>query len=157
MLRAMDHGTLLGPGEGDRVPNPVGGDVLFKVVDGHITVFESVVAPGAGPPLHTHAAEDEGLYVLAGEMRFRLGEEVSPAPAGTFMFVRRGVPHCFQNVGAERALLLITFTPSGMERFFPRVVELSASLPAPEAFARAGGEVGLSVAGPPLAVSHPLE
>ena len=157
MLPAMDHGTVLGPGEGDRVPNPVGGDVLFKVRDGAIALFESVVASGAGPPLHTHANEEEGLYVLHGTMRFRLGDEVRSAPAGTFMFAPRGVPHCFQNVGAEPATLLITFTPAGMERFFPRVAELSASLPAPDAFAAAGREVGLTVAGPPLAVSHPLE
>jgi quercetin dioxygenase-like cupin family protein len=56
-----------------------------------MTVFETVAAPQEGPPLHFHQLQDEWLYVLEGEMRFRLGDDVMPAPAGSFAFIPRGV------------------------------------------------------------------
>ena len=61
------------PGEGGALENPVGGDVVFKVrgeqTGGTLTAFETVAPCGEGPPLHTHANEDESLYVIAGEMQ----------------------------------------------------------------------------------------
>lgn len=148
-----------GPGEGARIRNPVGGSLTFKVrgeqSNGSLLVVETEVPPGDGPPLHIHANEDEGLYTLAGEVRFRLGDDVRPAPPGTFMFVPRGVPHCFQNVGDGDARVLVFFTPAGMEGFFERFGALSPAEMTPESFRRLGAEVGMQVAGPPLAKSHP--
>ena len=88
--------------------------------NGALTLFENVIAPGDGPPLHTHADEDESWYVLQGALRFRLGDDIADAPAGAFVFVPRGTPHCFQNAGAQPARIIVMFTPSGMERFFDR-------------------------------------
>src|SRR4051794_35458713 len=138
-------GLAVGPGEGDQLFNPVGGQVTFKVRTAGITVFESVIAPGDGPPLHLHRNEDEALYVLGGTFRFRLGEEIVEAPRGSMMFAPRGVPHCFQNVASEPGTLLITFAPGGMERFF----ELTGS--DPSKFAEAAAQVGMEVVGPSLA------
>ena len=42
-----------------------------------------------------------------GHLGFPLGEERSAAPAGTFVFVPRTVPHAFQNVGATPARILV--------------------------------------------------
>jgi len=53
----------LAPGEGATVKNPTGGSLTFKVrgeeTDGSLTVFESTVAGGEGPPLHVHPHLDE--------------------------------------------------------------------------------------------------
>src|SRR6478735_9913591 len=88
------------PGEGTFVRGPVGGPLTFKVrgeqSDGRLTALENVIPPGEGPPLHRHANEDETWQVLEGELRFRLDDDIRPAPAGTFVFVPRGIPHCFQ-------------------------------------------------------------
>jgi quercetin dioxygenase-like cupin family protein len=139
---------VVGPGGGETVRNPVGGIVTFKATGmetaSALTVFESVIAPGDGPPLHVHAREDEVLYVLEGEFRFQLGEEVHEAPEGSLMYVPRDVAHCFQNVASHPSRLLITFTPAGMEHFFA----LSGGDPA--AFAQAAEVVGMEVVGPPL-------
>jgi quercetin dioxygenase-like cupin family protein len=139
---------------------PAGGPLTFKArgeqTGGRLTVFENEVAPMDGPPLHTHANEDESWYVLEGELRFRLGEELSSAPAGSFVYVPRGVAHCFQNVGAGPARILVIFNPSGMEGFFDRFAALPAGAVNPEAFKSIGAEVGMDVVGPPLAKSHPL-
>jgi quercetin dioxygenase-like cupin family protein len=146
------------PGEGGTVDNPLGADVVFKArgeqTDGTLTAFETVVGPGDGPPLHTHANEGESVYVLDGEMRFKLRDEIQAAPAGSFVFIPRGAPHTWQNVGDGPARILIHFTPSGMERFFDGFAALEA--PGPAAFETVGAEVGVGVVGPPLAQSDPV-
>lgn len=150
--------VVVGPGEGRRIQGPAGGPLTFKArsaeTNGALTLFENVIAPGDGPPLHTHEAEDESWYVLEGELRFKLGGEIRHAPQGSFVFVPRRTPHCFQNVGEAPARIIVFFTPAGMESFFDRF----AALPAfdPEAFGRLGADAGMTVLGPPLAVSDPL-
>jgi quercetin dioxygenase-like cupin family protein len=145
----------VGPDEGVTVRGPVGGPLTFKVrgdqTGGVLTVLETVVAPGEGPPLHTHANEDESWYVLEGELRFQLDTEMRPAPAGSFVFVPRGTPHCFKNLGSEPCRVLVLFTPSGMETFFDRFASLPAGPVDPDAFRTIGAPVGMDVIGPPLA------
>jgi quercetin dioxygenase-like cupin family protein len=147
------------PGEGATIQGPAGGPLTFKArgeqTNGALTLFENVIAPGDGPPLHTHAGEDESWYVLEGALRFRLGDEIASAPAGSFVFVPRGTPHCFQNIGEEPARIIVMFTPSGMERFFDRFATLPAGPVDPGAFRSIGAEVGMDVIGPPMAAAHP--
>ena len=151
--------VIVPPGGGTPIEGPVGGPLTFKVrgteTGGALTALENVIPPGEGPPMHVHAAEDESWYVLEGELRFALGGELAPASAGSFVFVPRGTPHCFQNVGATPARLLVLFTPAGMERFFERFATIPAGRFDPESFRTAGAEAGMEVVGPPLAVSHP--
>jgi quercetin dioxygenase-like cupin family protein len=152
---------VVGPGEGPTIQGPAGGPLTFKVrgaeSGGELTVFENVIAPGDGPPLHTHEAQDESWYVLEGELRFKLDGEMLAAPAGSFVFVPRGTVHAFQNLGSAPARILVIFNPAGMEPFFEQFAELPAGQPIdPSVFARLGAEVGMDVVGPPLAVSDPL-
>ena len=67
----------LGPGEGETIEGPAGGPLTFKArgeqTGGALTAVENVIAPGDGPPLHTHANEDEAWYVLEGRARLELG------------------------------------------------------------------------------------
>ena len=147
-----------GAGHGGRADHPLGGGVTFKVrgdqSGGNMTAFETIVAPGQGPPLHEHAREDETLYVIEGLVRFKLADRIEPGGPGSFAFVPRGTPHTFQNVGDGPLRMLIHFSPSGMEGFFEGFAE--SHLPGPEAFTRIGAEVGMSVVGPPLAQSDPV-
>ncbi len=48
------------------------------------------------------------------------------------------------------------FNPAGMERFFDEFASLPAGAVDPDAFRSIGGEVGMEVVGPPLAVSDPM-
>jgi quercetin dioxygenase-like cupin family protein len=153
-----DRPFVVAPGEGRTIEGPAGGPLTFKATGadtaGRLTAFENVIAPGDGPPLHTHANEDETFYVVEGDLRFKLGEGIEPAPAGSFVFIPRGTPHCFQNIGAEPARVLVLFNPAGMEGFFEPFAELQeVDL---EAFGRLGREVGMDIVGPPLAVSDPI-
>jgi len=150
---------IVPPGDGRTIEGPVGGPLTFKVrgaeSGGALTALENVIPPGEGPPMHVHAGEDEAWYVIAGTLRFALDGELHSAGAGSFVFVPRGAPHCFQNVGTEPARLLVLFTPAGMERFFESFAALPAGRFEPESFRTAGAEAGMDVVGPPLAVSHP--
>jgi len=149
----------LEPGAGRSVRNPAGGQLVFKLrgeqSNGALTVFESVAAPGEGPPLHFHHVQDERLYVLEGEMRIRLADDVVPAPAGSFAFIPRGVPHTWQNSGHEPALFLAMFAPSALEQFFERYAALTDQAGDMAAFRALAPTAGMTVVGPPLAQSHP--
>jgi quercetin dioxygenase-like cupin family protein len=152
------RGIAVASSEGEVIRSPIGGDVRFVArgahTDGAMTALDVAVPPGQGPPLHLHHEQDEAVYVLEGNVRWKLGEELSASREGSFVFIPRGLAHCFQNVGDAPARLMITFMPAGMESFF----ELQAHLSAfdPEAFRSAAAENGMEVVGPPLAESDPL-
>jgi quercetin dioxygenase-like cupin family protein len=153
----------LGPGEGRAVENPVGGPLTFKATaaetGGALTAVETVAAAGEGPPLHVHRLEDEVIYTLEGHLRVKLGDELIAAPPDSFVFIPRGTPHTWQNVGDSRARFVVTLNPAAtaFEAFFMRYAELPADERGPEAFARVAQETqGLEVVGPPLAQSDPL-
>ncbi len=153
----MPEPLIRRPEDGVPIPNPVGGKITFALrgeeTDGRLLALVTIAAHGEGPPLHTHAHEDECLVVLDGTVRFRLRDDVDAPPAGSLVYVPRGVPHTWENVGDDPARMLVWFTPSGMERFFDRFAVLDG--PSPEAFLRAAEGTGMEVVGPPLAVSHP--
>lgn len=150
---------LVKPGDGKTIRGPVGGPITIKA-DGAKTgeslfLFENVVMPGEGPPLHVHPEVDESWYVLEGTLRFRLGDRLDEAPEGSFVFAPRTVPHCFQNAGSDPARVVVMFTPAGMEGFF----DAFATTPGPvdlETFTALGTPNGMDVIGPPLSVSDPL-
>lgn len=72
---------------------------------------------GYGPPLHVHSREGEVMYVLEGQIRFRLGDDEFLAGPGTWVWQLRGVPHSFR-AESEGARALVIFTPGGGERMF---------------------------------------
>lgn len=160
MLDPELRAVHLAPGEGATVRNPVGGPLTFKLrgaeTNGTLAAFESIAAPGEGPPLHVHANEEEVWYALEGTFRFKLEGEVRPAPAGSFVFIPRGVVHTWQNIGDSPGRLLAIVTPAGFETFFERFGELPADAAVQEEFRALGSQVGMHVVGPPLAVSDPL-
>lgn len=151
------RGVVVGPGEGENSRSPIGGDMTFlargEQTNGALVAVDIAVPPGEGPPLHVHTHEEETVYVLEGDLRFKLDDELVPTPAGSFVFIPRGVAHTFQNTGAEPGRMLVMFAPAGMEGFFDRLSQLTAF--DPDAFRRAGAEVGTDMVGPPLGESDP--
>ena len=84
---------------------------------GRLTVFEILFPPDSGPPLHVHEREDEAFYVIEGGLSVRMGDEEFEAPAGSFVFQPRGIPHAFRS-SSEGARALLLVIPSGFESFF---------------------------------------
>jgi quercetin dioxygenase-like cupin family protein len=149
---------LVAAGDGERVRSPLGGDITFIVrgeqSDGELAAMEAVNAVGEGPPLHLHGREHETIYVLEGEFRWKLGDEVRVAGPGSFVFIPRGVPHTWQVIGDRPGRMLVTFSPAGMEGFFEQLSSMTEfDL---DTFRAAAAEHGMEVVGPRLAESDPL-
>ena len=99
------------------------GDIYRFLVTGEETagryaMFEAVVLPGGGPPLHLHRKEDETFYVLEGEITFQVGDEKLVARPGAFVNMPIGNPHAFKNETDAPAKMLISFAPAGLEEYF---------------------------------------
>jgi uncharacterized cupin superfamily protein len=114
--------------------------------------FEAIEPPGGGPPLHTHANEEEFLLVIEGEMMFHIGGKVTRATEGQTAFVPRGVPHCFKNCSRRESRVLVMFTPANIEGFF-EYGNLPAGTPRTDEvllarFNALAPEYGLEVIGP---------
>jgi quercetin dioxygenase-like cupin family protein len=157
-MEAKSEGIAVPSGDGNRVRSPLGGDITFIVTgeqsNGALAALEAVNHPGEGPPLHFHGREDETVYVLEGDFRWKLGDELSVTGPGSFVFIPRGLPHTWQVIGERSGRMLITFAPAGMEGFFGKLSSLTEfDL---EAFRAAAAEHGMEVVGPPLAESDPL-
>jgi quercetin dioxygenase-like cupin family protein len=151
-------GLVVGAGDGETTSSPLGGDVRFVVrgsdSGGALTALEVANPPGQGPPLHVHTAQDETIHVLDGELRWRLGDDLRSTGPGAYVFIPRGLPHCFQVMGERPGRMLITFAPAGMEAFFERLSTMT-EFDAAE-FRAAAEENGMRIVGPPLAESHPV-
>src|SRR3954451_20005186 len=89
-----------------------------KETDGKYALFEAQVGPGGGPPPHVHSREEEGFYVLDGEITFTANGERVVAKAGTFANMPVGTPHGFRNEGDRPAGMLLSVAPGGLGQMF---------------------------------------
>lgn len=158
MNEKQNGGIAIGAGEGERIRSPLGGDVTQILrgehSNGELAALEAINGPGEGPPLHVHTREEETVYVLEGEFRWKLGDELSVTGPGSFVFIPRGVSHTWQVIGEGDGRMLVTFFPAGMEGFFDRLSSMTEfDL---DTFSAAAAEHGMEVVGPPLAQSDPL-
>ena len=113
--------TIRKPAEGRTIA--VVGDVYRFLATGEDTggryaLWEAIVPPGGGPPPHVHSREEEGFYVLEGEITFQVGGDRLVATAGTFANMPVGTPHAFKNDSSEPARMLISVAPAGLEPMF---------------------------------------
>ncbi len=126
---------------------------------GRYSLVEILVPEGEGV-LHVHHFEDEGFYILEGEMTFYVGEETIKAQPGSFLFGPKDVPHAF-TVDRGPGRLLFIFTPAGLEGGIREMGEPARSLsipPQPEAppddaemerLAAIAARYGAEILGPP--------
>lgn len=146
--------TTVGPTEGTPFILPTKGHGLVKLdataTDGGLSAFELVLEPGEGPGEHVHTREHELWYVLEGEFRFLLGEQLVRQPAGGLAFGPRGLSHTFQNIGSTRGRLLVITAQAGLESFFLEYDRLASGPYDRDALAAAAEAGGIEFTGPPL-------
>ena len=86
---------------------------------GGLGLFEMNVPCGAQvPPPHSHSENEECVYVLAGVLRYSVGEQTRDLRPGEWMSTPRGVVHHFSNPGSETARALVMMTPDIGEQYF---------------------------------------
>jgi quercetin dioxygenase-like cupin family protein len=150
----------LAPGEGEALWG-FGALATLKAssetTDGRVFVVELLAPRGSGSPLHVHHREDEWFYVLDGELTFWVDGRVVAAPAGSFVYGPRDLPHTFI-VASEQARFLLVTEPGGFAAFFRAASEPASRLeipPAPTEQPDVAGLIalaatyGIEILGPP--------
>jgi quercetin dioxygenase-like cupin family protein len=130
--------------------------ILATVSDtnGVLGAIEVASPRGAVPPLHVHRREDEAFYVVEGDYRVFVGDEVISASPGTWVWGPRDVPHGYQ-IHSERGRHLSLTMPAGFEAFFEEVAAIAT--PDADPLSEMGrieavaGRYGVELLGPPAA------
>lgn len=128
-----------------------------EATGGRVAVIEHVAPRGPGSPLHVHHREDEWFYVIEGKLTFWVGGKVIEAPAGSFVYGPRGIPHTFV-IDSEEARFLLVTEPGGFESFMRALSEpaqartvppASVAMPPPDRMMTVAAEYGIDIIGPP--------
>ena len=98
-------------------------------------LFDAIVQPGGGTPLHVHSVESESFYILEGMLTFTIGETTLQANPGDLVQGVPGVPHAFRNETSTPARMICTSIPGGRHAAFfrdigERLPEHATSAPA---------------------------
>jgi mannose-6-phosphate isomerase-like protein (cupin superfamily) len=108
----------------------------IDIIAGHgrdpFTVMRMTVPPDQGVASHQSPDEDKLFVVLAGSLRFHIGDEFSDVGVGQEIAVAKGETHGFVNVGATPALQLIITSPARHDELMTALSKL-ADPHAPEA------------------------
>jgi mannose-6-phosphate isomerase-like protein (cupin superfamily) len=124
--------------------------VTGKDTDGNLYIFESKNnLKNEGPPLHSHPNLDETFYMLEGELKFKIGEEIKYLKLGDTLLVPRNVPHCFtSNSDKPAKFMVIIQSATTMEAFFQELSELKEITP--EIGAKIYLKHNMTLLGPPI-------
>ena len=99
-------GFIVPPGQGRVWAMAAGRSSALKLLGGEtgesVMMFEETAPAGTQTTYHLHYDSDEVAYVLAGEITFKIGEEVSVGGPGTCAFMPRGLAHAWKNSGRRR-------------------------------------------------------
>ena len=102
------------PGEGVR-GDDAGLKASGRSTGGALTLIESHATGGA--PRHVHSREDESFYVIEGTITVRCGDDEFEAGPRSFVFLPRGIPHAWDVVEHQEAVVLILTVPGGFDEF----------------------------------------
>lgn len=102
--------------------------LLGDETQGSIMLFEETVPPGTTSLFHLHRDSDEVAWVLAGEITFKIGDDVSVGGPGTCAFFPRNVPHAWKNTGRETGKVVFLYTPAAAGGYVEELMHRRGSL-----------------------------
>ena len=114
---------------------------------GRFALVETVEVRSAKEPRHLHHREDETLYVLEGALSVWVGGGWVEAPAGTAVFLPRGVEHAFV-VATAAARVLTILAPAGFEGFYREMDTAGEYPPDVERLVATAARYGCEITGP---------
>jgi quercetin dioxygenase-like cupin family protein len=97
---------------------------------GRLTIVEITAPPGLEVPLHVHRRDDEGFWILEGDVTFEVGGARIEAHAGDYVFGPRDIPHRY-TVGSNGCRMLFIMVPGGLEDLIRETGEPAPSHTAP--------------------------
>lgn len=86
-----------------------------RATDGKYCMIELYATKEGSPPWHVHHREDEGFYVIEGELSFMVGNRTYKAQKGDFLLAPKDVPHTYMVENKGHARILMICSPAGFE------------------------------------------
>jgi mannose-6-phosphate isomerase-like protein (cupin superfamily) len=77
-----------------------------------ISLAEATLYPGKCTERHHHPKTEEIYYILSGEGKILVGEDVSEIRAGDTVLMPPGTPHQTWNTGEDKLVFLCVCTPA---------------------------------------------
>ncbi|MBD3627990.1 cupin domain-containing protein [Cyclobacterium sp.] len=119
-----DAGTVL---------NVIGDVQTHKLVgsdtDNQIVEWVDDVAPGVGIPPHIHSKEDEIFRVIKGQIELMIDGKKSLLKAGDIAFAPKNMAHSWTVTGTEKAKMITSAFPAGIEKMFEELADLPPGPP----------------------------
>jgi quercetin dioxygenase-like cupin family protein len=138
---------IIRDGEGN-VLNVLGDIQTHKLVgsdtDNQIVEWIDDVEPGVGIPPHIHTKEDEIFRVIEGEIEIMVDGKTTVLKAGDTAFAPKNIPHAWTVVGTEKAKMITSAFPAGIEMMFKELADLPPGPPDFEKVAEICGNHGIS-------------
>ena len=100
--------------------------VSASLLGGTTSIHEGLLAPGELIPPHTHAHEDQCIYIVSGTVSLEIAGELIQASAGSYVIKPRGLPHGFWNPGSTPALVLEITSPGGFEPYYDEMAAVTS-------------------------------
>jgi uncharacterized cupin superfamily protein len=91
-------------------------------------LFEETVPVGTKSLFHLHRDSDEVAWVLAGEITFKIGDDVTVGGPGTCAFFPRDVAHAWKNTGRETGRVLFLYTPADAGGYVEELLKRPGSM-----------------------------
>jgi mannose-6-phosphate isomerase-like protein (cupin superfamily) len=101
--------------------------VPARLLAGTTSIHDGILAPHELVPPHTHANEDQCLYVVSGTACVEVDDQLFQASAGAYVIKPRGIPHAFWNPSDTPAKLLEITSPGGFESFYEEMAAVTSS------------------------------
>lgn len=102
------------------------------------------VEPGVGIPPHIHTKEDEIFRVIKGQIEIMVDGKTSVLEAGDTAFAPKNIPHSWKVVGTEKAKMITSALPAGIEVMFNELADLPPGPPDFEKVAKICGNHGIT-------------
>ena len=87
------------------------------------------VEPGVGIPPHVHTNEDEVFRVIKGEIEIMVDGKTTILKEGDTAFAPKNIPHSWKVVGSDKAKMITSAFPAGIEVMFNELAQLPAGPP----------------------------
>lgn len=131
-----------------KVLNVLGDVQTHKLVgsetNNQIVEWVDDLEPGVGIPPHIHSREDEIFRVISGQVEIMVNGKSTILEAGDTAFAPKNMPHSWKVIGTEKAKMITSAFPAGIEIMFKELAELPPGPADFEKVAQICGNHGIS-------------
>ena len=138
---------IIKDGDGE-VLNVIGDIQTHKLIGSdtgnQIVEWVDNVSPGVGIPPHIHTKEDEIFRVIKGQVEIMVDGKTTILNEGDIAFAPKNIPHSWKVVGTEKAKMMTSAFPAGIENMFQELAKLPEGPPQFDKVAKICAKHGIS-------------